>query len=307
MTRKRILRKLVVNEISLVPEGASPGARVMLYKAHRPERTSHRQRMQKILSTIDFSKLKTAPPRDPDESEEPEDEEENEQEQQPNDEQEEATLPGRLEQFVAALQTHNPALTRAEAVHFLLHTARGRNVAEHLASTTKGITPMTTRADEMREMRDFAKRAGGMNSIAKHIIAKGTTTLTEHEFTTLLQEHAKLQKAAGESDGAAFSRIFSAPESIDIRRAHAITKNTPAPMMSVEPVQVGGQDATDVNTDQSKAMLQLQALAEEQRKRSPELSPAQAFARVFENPEYASLANAAHRRPTPTTSYEFPR
>ena len=144
-----------------------------------------------------------------------------------------------------------------------------------------------------------------MHSIAKHIVERGTTAVTENLFTELLMEHAKLNKIARESDGAAFSRIFCAPENVELRRAHAICRNTLAPRMSLEPVQVGGADATDVN-DAKKAYDQLTALAEEQRKRSPELSPAQAFARVFENSEYASLANAAHRRPTPTTSYAFP-
>jgi len=48
-------------------------------------------------------------------------------------------------------------------------------------------------------------------------------------------------------------------------------------------------------------------MAAEQRRRWPELSDAQAFARVFKDPANASLAAKAHRRPSPTTSYAFPR
>jgi len=36
------------------------------------------------------------------------------------------------------------------------------------------------------------------------------------------------------------------------------------------------------------------------------LSVAQCFARVFEATENAELAAKAHRRPTPTTSYQMP-
>ena len=148
-----------------------------------------------------------------------------------------------------------------------------------------------------------------MQSIAKHVIEKGTTTLTEHEFTTLLQEHAKLHKAAGESDGAAFSRIFSAPESIDIRRAHTITKNTPAPMMSIDPVQVSGKDATDVN-DARKAYDQLTALAEERRRRSPGLtarrpSPVCSRIRKMFRSQHARTAGPRRRQAIFRGGHEF--
>ena len=269
------------------------------------ERTLRRERLRDYFTGINFGKLRKS--RDDDDLDVDvddlglgDDDIEN-----IKDEDDDA-LPPALEQSIAAIMTAAPGVTREQAASWLIHTARGRATHAALSKQRKDTPPMTTRADEMREMRDFAKSAGGMQSIAKHVIEKGTTTLTEHEFTTLLQEHAKLHKAAGESDGAAFSRIFSAPESIDIRRAHAITKNTPAPMMSIDPVQVGGKDATDVN-DARKAYDQLTALAEEQRRRSPGLSSAQAFARVFENPENVSLAARAHRRPSATTSYEFPR
>jgi hypothetical protein len=47
-------------------------------------------------------------------------------------------------------------------------------------------------------------------------------------------------------------------------------------------------------------------MAEAQIKLAPTLSPAQAFARVFEDPANAELAAKAHRRPTATTSYAHP-
>jgi hypothetical protein len=52
-----------------------------------------------------------------------------------------------------------------------------------------------------------------------------------------LSAHAAINKLANESDAAAFSRIFSAqtPEGLEIRKACAVCKNTPAPMMVTEP------------------------------------------------------------------------
>jgi hypothetical protein len=90
-----------------------------------------------------------------------------------------------------------------------------------------------------------------------------------------------------------------------LRKAIQIAKNTPAPLMDLKPVQVGGNDALDVN-DAAKAYEQLQVMADEQQRRSPELTPAQAFSRVFQDPNNASLAARAHRRPQATTSYQFP-
>ena len=69
---------------------------------------------------------------------------------------------------------------------------------------------------------------------------------------------------------------------------------------------VGGADATDVN-DASEAYGKLTAMAEELHRRSPTLTVAQAFARVFEDQANAELAAKAHRRPTATTSYVIPR
>jgi hypothetical protein len=40
----------------------------------------------------------------------------------------------------------------------------------------------------------------------------------------MLQGHAKLNKRDGESTGAAFARIFSDPENVELRQAHQITK-----------------------------------------------------------------------------------
>jgi hypothetical protein len=73
---------------------------------------------------------------------------------------------------------------------------------------------------------------------------------------------------------------------------------------------VGGPNAMHQavsDTEQSEAYQQLVDMAEKLRAESPFLSADQAFARVFENPKHAAIAAKAHRRPSPTTSYEFPR
>jgi hypothetical protein len=300
----RKLTKLRIDEVSSCDAGAGEGTRVVLMKRLDP--VARHQRLKRLFGSIDFGKA--LPVDNPDDGyddfyDDRARERGNDDKSPPKDpdEEDQLALHPKLEQAVAALIAANPSLTRQQAAHHLLHTHDGRALARHLSDITKGTTTMT-RAEEMREMRDFAKQHGGMNSIAKHIVAKGTTTLTEHEFTSLLMESAKLNKMAGESDGSAFSRIFSAPENVELRKAHAISKSTPAPLMSIEPVQVAA--AVDAD-DSATAYAELEKRAGELRTAKPELSAAQAFAKAFtENP---ALASRAHRRPTPDALNQFPR
>jgi hypothetical protein len=146
------------------------------------------------------------------------------------------------------------------------------------------------------ELRDIAKAAGGMEMICKNIIDRGSTTISEQEFSAALMEHAKGSRKADESVVKAFSRMIE--EDADIRRAYGICKGYPN-MMSLEPTSV--EVGSTVTADDSKAAYdKLMALAEKQRALAPWLSAAQAFARVFEqNPE---LAGRAHRRPTASST-----
>lgn len=168
-------------------------------------------------------------------------------------------------------------------------------------STTQKEKVMNTKIEGLR---DVAKQFG-VTHLAKIIVDAGSAHgMPELEFFRLMQAEASTTKRAGETDAQAFDRYFSAPGNVTLRKAHAITKSAPA---SVQPMQVGGADAVDVDTDRSAAMEQLNKLAEEQRGRAPWMSTAQAFAKVFEDPANAALANRAHRRPAPTTSFAFPR
>jgi hypothetical protein len=129
---------------------------------------------------------------------------------------------------------------------------------------------------------------------------------TEAEFTKLMEAEAMKSALPAEKANTAFARYYSAPESLELRKAIQICKSVPAPLFDVQPVQTGGAAATNSDEDRSKAMLQLTAMAAELVRRSPTLSDAQAFARVFENPENSGLANLAHRRPTAADDYRHP-
>ena len=152
------------------------------------------------------------------------------------------------------------------------------------------------------ELRDIAKQHG-VDRLCKYLVEDGDAHgISEHELTQLIDIEAQKTRKTGERPEQAFARFYDAPENIELRKALQIAKGFPR-LMEVEPRIVGG-DAVDVN-DVEDALRQLQDLAAEQRRRSPTLTDAQAFARAFEaNPK---LAAKAHRRPTPTTNYAFPR
>jgi hypothetical protein len=276
----RLLTKLTISEISSAREGAGDGVKVVLMKRHAPPPG----RYSKFFEGIDFEKLRTRkanPIRD----------------DMPAAQDAEAALHPKLEAFVAAVLEAAPTLSREEAIRFLLHTHDGRATARHLAEITKTsiIRKEEPTMDRMETLRSFVK-SDGITGIAKHIVQKGGTGVTEAEFSDLIMEAAKRERRAGESDASAFARLFENPANVDLRRAYAITKST---LMDIQPVQVGGADVS-VN-DSGKAYDQLVALAEEQRRRSPTLTDAQAFARAFEaNPE---LAAKAHRRPSAADAY----
>jgi hypothetical protein len=200
-----------------------------------------------------------------------------------------STLPPKLEQFLAAMLEADPKLRRDEALRYLLHHRGGRQLAEHLSTNTKEAPPMN-RTDELRSIaKDF-----GVAKLAKLIIDDGRSHgISESELTTLMMDEAKHK-------GLSFEKYFTAPENIDLRKALQVAKG--ARLMDITPVQIGG---ADVSVDSAKAYDQLVTLAEEQRRRSPWQSAAQAFAAVFDaNPELAAMAA---QRPAPTTAYPFPR
>jgi hypothetical protein len=141
-----------------------------------------------------------------------------------------------------------------------------------------------------------------VNVIAKYIITKGADGISEFEFTKMLTGHAELNRRTGESIPAAFSRIFTDPENVELRKAYQITKGFNTMETTPTSVEVGSIAVAD---DSKAAYDALMKMAEAQHRLAPTLTIQQLFSRAFEaNPE---LAAKAHQRPTPTTSYAFPR
>jgi hypothetical protein len=129
--------------------------------------------------------------------------------------------------------------------------------------------------------------------------------IDESEFTALVTKAA--QKAHPSlSAASAFSKLFT--EQSDrgalIRKAHKVIKE----MASLEPTQVGGEDARDVHPGEAgnAAYEKLMELAEKQRATAPYLSTAQAFARVVKHPTNRELASRALQPPPKDGFYGYP-
>jgi hypothetical protein len=142
-------------------------------------------------------------------------------------------------------------------------------------------------------------------SVCKAIVDRGRSPCGEQELV------AALTKAASEQfnmpGDRAFARLFEAEESV--RRACNIAKSAEFSVFDIQPVVVGGVDAMhEANDDADSAVLRAhEEIVRIAREKFPFLPADQAFARVFEDRNYAALAAQAHQRPGPTTVYAMPR
>jgi hypothetical protein len=188
-------------------------------------------------------------------------------------------------------------VTREQALRWLLHTQRGQALVARMAQARKRATnrkgfQMPTRQEVLK---GYVRSAGGVIPLCKRIVAKGVSDISEHELTQLAVDDAKREYGISD-DAKAFAKMFTdtGPTGDTLRRAIQIAKVA----------QVGGDD---VDADDAAAALEeLHRLADAHRRSNPELTPSQAFARVFADPRNAALAHRAHKRPTANAKNAFP-
>jgi hypothetical protein len=253
------LTKLRIDEISSVDKGAGDGCRVVLWKRH--DDTPPRQ-LGPMFNDIMLRKAE-------DDNEEPRTNAINNNSNN-ND--------TKLNTMVDAMVTAAPSLDRQAAAHFLLHTARGRRLAEHLNSILKHKEEPMPQVDIMK-LHNIAS----VREVAKQISADGNAAgISEYDFTSIVMGHARLSKRAGESDGAAFERVLTASENGELRQAYQITKG----MASLEPTSVGVGN-TSVSDDSAEAVRLLREMAERQHR---------TFEQVFADPANAALAKQTYTK-----------
>jgi hypothetical protein len=280
----RILKHLRINEVSAVLRGAGEGCEIKISKSDDRRRGYYGyEHMFKASVDEDELPVDTAENNYDDGAGERRNEDryqDRKGRQQEGDIIATSVMPPRLQQMVDAIRAHAPKLSDGEIVHFLLHTARGRAVAEHLSNITK-------RKDRPTMSRQEIVKRYGLATIAKGMLKDNDPYgFSEHEFTEFMVAQAKRK-------GVSFEKYFTAPENLDVRRAHQLTKGT---LVEVQPISVD-VGFTDNGSDWQKAYAQLQEMAEELRQSAPYLTVAQAFERVFTDQANAELAARAHRRP----------
>jgi hypothetical protein len=197
-------------------------------------------------------------------------------------------LLAKLNDMVIALRAACPGLSPEQAIHFLLFSPRGRRLAEHLNTLKRNEEPPTIDITKLHNIASVIE-------IAKQINTDGNASgISEHQFTSIVQGHAKLAKRANESDVAAFARIFTDPANVELRKAHALTKSPN--MMSVTPTSVE-TGSTLVTDDSAEAVRLLNEMAEKQHR---------TFEQVFADPANGELAGrtytSAHRPNVSSTS-----
>jgi hypothetical protein len=133
-------------------------------------------------------------------------------------------------------------------------------------------------------------------SVCKAIVDRGRSPCGEAE---LVAAHSK-------NGDRAFAKLYEAEESV--RRACQLAKAREFNMFDVKPVVIAGPDAMldAANNDQSAAVRAHEEIVRIAREKFPFLPADVAFARVFEDKNYAALAAQAHRRPAMTSIYQMP-
>jgi hypothetical protein len=183
---------------------------------------------------------------------------------------------------------------RASALQHLLHKPSGQALLSRMHK--KETSSMTSHSEFVQSVvKQF-----GIVALAKSMVQdQKAYGLDEHTFTSLATEHAQRVYPNDRPD-VAFSKLYQSEESV--RRACAVAKAMPF-QVSLEPVQVGAEDAQAVN-DPAKAIEQLKQLGAD---RWPTASAADQFERALTAPEYHKLARIAVPIPRATTSFPFPR
>jgi hypothetical protein len=146
---------------------------------------------------------------------------------------------------------------------------------------------------------------GGIAGVCAAIVAKGSTTITEHELVEAASKVAA-ERYPKLTEAQAFDKVYSdrGEEGSALRSAVAIAKAMPF-VADLTPMVVTGSDVHDLS-DESEAIAQLKELGA---RKWPSASALEQFERALTAPENRELAAKAHRRPTPPVggAYPFPR
>jgi hypothetical protein len=277
----RVLTKLRIDEVSAVDRAAGEGTKIVLMKRAEPHveeaaRASRRAYFLKIFT----SKADAADDGDDDAG---------------------SLADHLIVELARLLVASGKFSNNADALNYVLNTRHGAALL-HRVRIGKDDPPMQD------NLAKIAKDIG-IVGVAKAIVSEQRNYgISESEFVGLVTAHAAKQHPGLRPDSA-FAKLYESEESV--RRACGVLKAMPF-VADLTPVMVGSPAAMHEavsDTESSEAYAQLETMAARMRESSSgfSFSADQAFARVFTDPKNAVLAAKAHRRPSPTTSFQFPR
>jgi hypothetical protein len=168
---------------------------------------------------------------------------------------------------------HIENLTREEALHWLAHDPHGRSFARERGEPISDLADLLVEAS----MRPTEKREAPKMDMTKTLREVG-----EAGFTRMIEKYAKTVHPTLTKEQA-FTKVFLADddEGRAIRRTHQIAKQGPLDDDAAEDEAEGVED---------DALEELEELAQQERRRNPKLTKAQAFAKVYTDPANAKLA-----------------
>jgi hypothetical protein len=185
---------------------------------------------------------------------------------------------------------------RAAALQHLLHKPSG----QALLSRMHKAADQTEKESNMHsDTLESIMKDGGPVSVCKAIVDRGRSPCGEEELVAVLTRHA------GGDRG--FAKLYETEP--DVQRACNIAKAAEFSVFDIKPVVVGGLDAMNAandDTEQSAVLRANEEIVRIAREKFPFLPADVAFARIFEDRNYAALARQAHSRPQPTTIYQMP-
>jgi hypothetical protein len=138
-------------------------------------------------------------------------------------------------------------------------------------------------------------KSGGIAATCACIVAKGETSISEHELVEAATKVAH-DRHPDLSPAQAFAKVFTAStdEARVLREALKITQ---------QPTVISGGDLRDAG-DAAQAMDQLREIG---RRMAPTATPEKQFSVAFEDPKNVALALRVYQRPAPVTSFPHPR
>jgi hypothetical protein len=278
----RVLTKLRIDEVSAVDRAAGEGTKIVLMKRHDAptEAASRRAYFLKIFT----SKA------DADDGNDDADD-------RSDDAGSLASHP--VVSLARLLIASGHEADIASALHYLLNTSHGAALL-HRVRTLKAAKDDPPMQDNLTKIAADI----GVVAVAKTIVREQRSYgIDEAAFVALVTQHAKAAHP-NLTEAQAFAKVYESEPSI--WQACAILKTMPF-VADPTPLMVGGIDAqNEANdaTEQSKAYAQLQQIG---RDRWPTASEAQQFANAMTDSKNAALAAKVHIRPSPTTSFQFPR